>query len=159
MKRKGYRKHRRELYDKTGGRCWYCGVEMSYKESQIDHIYPRARGGSDAIGNLNICCRTCNSQKKTKTLTEYREWLRWKSIGVEPFTEMQEAWLAHHGIEAPEPPPHVFYGDHIQAIENDIDFLLEIESLCIPEEFSQMWYPSGVEWFEDAGGHGSEILT
>ena len=40
--------------------CPCCG---STSDLTIDHIIPLARGGTHAIGNLQILCRKCNSRK------------------------------------------------------------------------------------------------
>lgn len=70
---------RRAVYDKYGGRCAYCGHAITFKEMQVDHIYPksRPRGPEDAINrdkmdNLNPSCRMCNYYKRDMTLEEYR---------------------------------------------------------------------------------------
>jgi 5-methylcytosine-specific restriction endonuclease McrA len=31
--------------------------------AEADHVVPRARGGSDAIGNLVLSCGPCNNRK------------------------------------------------------------------------------------------------
>jgi hypothetical protein len=52
------------IWDKTKGRCWYCGKEMNpFREFCIDHVHPQGRGGGDSYGNLVPACRHCNNRK------------------------------------------------------------------------------------------------
>ena len=51
--------------------CHYCGAEISGKNKTIDHKIPISKGGTNAIENLCVCCRKCNSAKKDKTEAEY----------------------------------------------------------------------------------------
>lgn len=50
--------------------CFYCG---SNQNLTIDHIIPVARGGRHSIGNILVACKTCNSQKGSKTIQEWRK--------------------------------------------------------------------------------------
>ena len=45
-----------------GHKCAYCGE----KGAEIDHIKPKARGGSDRISNLTLACHECNQKKGDK---------------------------------------------------------------------------------------------
>ena len=38
---------------------------------QMDHIHPRALGGSDDPENLQLMCSSCNRKKGTKTMAEW----------------------------------------------------------------------------------------
>ncbi len=38
----------------------------------LDHIIPVSRGGTHAIGNLQMLCAPCNLSKNNKTMIEYR---------------------------------------------------------------------------------------
>lgn len=74
----GYRRRalphylRREIVERDGERCVYCGnVDGPF---DIDHIFPVVRGGSDAANNLVVACAPCNRSKGDKTLKEWREW-------------------------------------------------------------------------------------
>ena len=49
----------------NGARCVYCGRTENLS---VDHLLPRAYGGSDSSDNLLCCCRTCNSSKGGKDL-------------------------------------------------------------------------------------------
>lgn len=50
--------------------CFYCG---SYENPTIDHVVPIVRGGKHSIGNIVVACKSCNSQKNAKTITEWRK--------------------------------------------------------------------------------------
>lgn len=55
------------VFNKTKGRCSYCGA----KATDIDHIIPRANGGTDSTYNLTPACRACNQIKSNLTLKEF----------------------------------------------------------------------------------------
>ena len=63
---------RREVYDKCGGHCAYCGKAIPYEDMQVDHIIPRRKGGQDDIGNYNPACRRCNHYKDSLGLEQFR---------------------------------------------------------------------------------------
>jgi len=54
---------REYLLAKWGRTCAYCGAENS--PLQVEHIHPRARGGSDRVSNLTLACGPCNTRKGT----------------------------------------------------------------------------------------------
>ena len=70
-----YHKYKKLLVERDGLRCHYCDVVMTYKDSQIDHIVAKARGGTDAPSNLVLACVTCNHVKSTLCYTcpEFRD--------------------------------------------------------------------------------------
>jgi len=70
-----YYKYKKLLVERDGLRCHYCDIVMTYKDSQIDHIVPKARGGTDAPSNLVLACATCNHVKSTLCYTcpEFRD--------------------------------------------------------------------------------------
>jgi 5-methylcytosine-specific restriction endonuclease McrA len=60
---------REYVLEKWGRRCAYChttGVPL-----QIEHIVPKARGGSDRVSNLTLACEPCNVAKGTQTAAEF----------------------------------------------------------------------------------------
>jgi 5-methylcytosine-specific restriction endonuclease McrA len=58
-----------------GWRCWYCGIELLEESATIDHIVPRAKGGSDHLDNLALCCEFCNRAKLDRSVEEFLRWL------------------------------------------------------------------------------------
>jgi 5-methylcytosine-specific restriction endonuclease McrA len=60
---------REYLLEKWGRQCTYCGVKDV--PFQIEHIHPRAKGGSNSITNLTLSCEKCNIKKGTKDIKEF----------------------------------------------------------------------------------------
>jgi 5-methylcytosine-specific restriction endonuclease McrA len=56
--------HRRRLFvfDKTGGLCWHCCATLG-SDWHVDHLHPRAAGGTNDRANLVPSCRPCNMEK------------------------------------------------------------------------------------------------
>ena len=55
------------IFSKTNGRCSYCGA----KAEEIDHIVPKANGGTNSTYNLTPVCRSCNEKKSNLSLKEF----------------------------------------------------------------------------------------
>lgn len=83
------KKQRQAVWDKSGGRCAYCGEEITLKQMQVDHIIPKRNYsekhgcmivgcqrfeeyGLNDIRNLNPACRPCNNWKSAMTLDDFR---------------------------------------------------------------------------------------
>ncbi len=60
---------REYLLNKWGRECAYCGAKNS--PLQVEHIHPKAQGGSDRISNLTLACQPCNQQKGTQNLNVF----------------------------------------------------------------------------------------
>lgn len=52
---------RQYLLEKWDRTCAYCGAQKL--PLQVEHIQPRARGGSDRVSNLTLACACCNQKK------------------------------------------------------------------------------------------------
>ena len=50
--------------------CIYCGRELG-KDRTLDHVVPLSRGGAHAKRNLVPACRSCNSSKQDKDLSQW----------------------------------------------------------------------------------------
>lgn len=50
--------------------CAYCG-ETSHDLRTVDHVTPKASGGSNSLSNLVSSCSECNNEKGSMSLLEY----------------------------------------------------------------------------------------
>jgi len=57
---------REYLLAKWERKCAYCGVENV--PLQVEHIHPRAKGGTDRVSNLCMSCESCNLKKGTQDI-------------------------------------------------------------------------------------------
>ena len=57
----------RAVRDVCDGTCAYCLGPAS----TVDHVLPVSRGGDNAMCNLVLACRSCNSRKHSKTPLEF----------------------------------------------------------------------------------------
>lgn len=62
------------------GDCAYCGGIPT----QVDHIIPRSRGGTDDRNNLAPACKRCNMEKLDFTPEEYRAYREEQGLGWPP---------------------------------------------------------------------------
>lgn len=71
---------REYLLEKFGRKCAYC--DKQDLPLQIEHIHPRAKGGSNRISNLTLSCEKCNIKKGTKDIKDFlkKDPLRLKKI-------------------------------------------------------------------------------
>jgi len=91
---------RKLVWEKSGGRCWYCGVTLTPWNFHVDHYMPRSKGGGDDLENLVPACRNCNLEKKD------RFWWDWKCELAVKFglatTNWQRMSLLGEGIDITE---------------------------------------------------------
>lgn len=59
-----------EVFKRDNFTCQYCGRKSPEVVLEVDHIVPRAGGGSDDQINLRTSCWDCNSGKSDKPLSE-----------------------------------------------------------------------------------------
>jgi hypothetical protein len=57
-----------EILKRDSFTCSYCGRSAPKVELEVDHVVPRARGGSDEYSNLTTACTDCNRGKSDSSL-------------------------------------------------------------------------------------------
>lgn len=74
-KRRGVRSKqiKHMLYGTQKGQCNGCDMHYLFKDLEVDHVLPRARGGPDDDSNLQLLCGNCNRVKGGRlTMEELR---------------------------------------------------------------------------------------
>jgi 5-methylcytosine-specific restriction endonuclease McrA len=67
------------LWQRTHGRCWYCGVKIKYKDLILEHQEPFSKGGADSKRNLVPACAPCDKLKGARSLEEFRDFIQAKA--------------------------------------------------------------------------------
>lgn len=60
---------REYLLEKWGRECAYCGAKDT--PLQVEHIHPKAKGGSNRISNLTMACGQCNEKKGAQDISVF----------------------------------------------------------------------------------------
>jgi 5-methylcytosine-specific restriction endonuclease McrA len=86
--------NRRAVFARDGGRCQYCGAVAE----SIDHVVPRAKGGTHTWENVVAACRPCNTAKRDRLLSETSMVLRRR-----PSVPRELTWIT---VAVGTIPPH-----------------------------------------------------
>lgn len=61
------------MVERDAGMCQQCLRQGRYKAAnEVDHITPKALGGSDSFDNLEVLCRECHQKKTAQEATQGR---------------------------------------------------------------------------------------
>jgi 5-methylcytosine-specific restriction endonuclease McrA len=66
-KSKPIRYSKDNVFARDRGECQYCGLKLKRKDITLDHVIPRAQGGTTSWENIVVACDTCNQKKRDKT--------------------------------------------------------------------------------------------
>lgn len=66
-------KERNDFYKMYGGRCAYCGAQITFRGMQIDHKIPLAINCEYTKENMLPACRTCRRIKGTSDIVYFRK--------------------------------------------------------------------------------------
>ena len=65
-----YQNDKHVLYGQQEGHCNGCGGTFEFRNLEVDHVVPRAKGGADHISNYQLLCGFCNRTKGTGSQAE-----------------------------------------------------------------------------------------
>ncbi len=71
---------RRNVFKRDKFTCQYCGSQPGSEELTIDHVLPRAQGGTSTWTNCVLACVNCNSEKADRTPQQARMPLRGEPV-------------------------------------------------------------------------------
>jgi 5-methylcytosine-specific restriction endonuclease McrA len=63
---------RRNVFKRDRFTCQYCGRQPGSEELTIDHVVPRAQGGTSSWENCVLACIDCNASKADRTPVQAR---------------------------------------------------------------------------------------
>jgi 5-methylcytosine-specific restriction endonuclease McrA len=58
---------RRNIFKRDHYTCQYCGAQPGMDELTLDHVLPRAQGGTSSWDNCVLACLACNKRKADRT--------------------------------------------------------------------------------------------
>jgi len=65
-------KLRFEIFERDNFTCQYCGRKAPNVVLNIDHIYPKSKGGLNKKNNYRTSCSECNIGKRDSILNEFK---------------------------------------------------------------------------------------
>ena len=88
---------------RQNGKCAYCGTQISYMNSEMDHIVPQAgEGSTNTRDNLVAVCRECNSSKSNIAFAVWAENTSRTGVSVQKAVERTHHWVTDSGLRKPE---------------------------------------------------------
>ena len=88
---------------RQNGKCAYCGAQISFKNSEMDHIVPQAgEGSTNTRDNLVTVCHECNSSKSNIAFAVWAENTSRPGVSVKEAVERIRYWVTDSGLRKPE---------------------------------------------------------
>lgn len=159
---------REYLLEKWGRKCAYCDKENI--PLQIDHIVPRARGGSDRVSNLTLACRRCNEKKGARPVEEFLkdDPKRLKAIKARAKAPLKDAaavnstrWALLNALQATGLPVETGTGGRTKFNRTRQDYPKThwIDAACVGESGAAVRIPQRLRSLSiRAIGHGSRQM-
>jgi 5-methylcytosine-specific restriction endonuclease McrA len=66
MGSKDRKRRRKHHWEKQGGKCNICKIDISLAEARLDHVIARSKGGKNNLKNTQVLCSFCDNEKGNK---------------------------------------------------------------------------------------------
>lgn len=102
--RKRIKFNRKNIWARDRFQCQYCGKKFPSSELTLDHVIPRAQGGTTCWENIVACCMDCNDKKRNRTpaqanmkLKKYPARPDWMPVAIMSLSKntIPEPWKAY----------------------------------------------------------------
>lgn len=114
-------KKRQAIFDKSNGKCWYCGCEL-VKGWHADHFYPIRRNDPQWIDSHGACdhpehdtednkvpaCASCNIMKSSMSIEDFRSVIAQFVESLNLYTN-QYKFAKKYGLVTETSKPVVFW--------------------------------------------------
>lgn len=88
---------------RQNGKCAYCEAQISFKNSEMDHIVPQAgEGSTNTRDNLVAICHECNSSKSNIAFAVWAENTSRPGVSVQNAVEQTRHWVTDSGLRESE---------------------------------------------------------
>jgi len=101
---------REKVFNKTNGRCYYCGEKLDFDNFHIDHIIPKSKISNSTIANYAPACCICNMSKGNLSIQEFKH----KIYNFPGTNSSVNLYLKFHKINPDR--PIVFYFEKMEEI-------------------------------------------
>lgn len=61
---------KQEVYDRDGGKCFFCGIPLTFEEATHEHLVATSLGGTNHNANCTIACKPCNLAAGAMTVVD-----------------------------------------------------------------------------------------
>jgi 5-methylcytosine-specific restriction endonuclease McrA len=159
---------REYLLEKWNRQCSYCDAKNV--PLQIEHIHPRAKGGSDRISNLCLACEKCNLAKDTDSIEKFlaKDPDKLKKILAQAKAPLKDAaavnstrWALFNALKATGLPVEVGTGGRTKfnRTKQDLPKAHWIDAACVGVSGTKIIVPEDAKpMLIRATGHGSRQM-
>lgn len=159
---------REYLLEKWQRTCAYCGAKDV--PFQVEHIHPRAKGGSDRISNLTLFCEPCNLAKGTQAIQDflkqepdvlYRVLAQAKTPLKDATAVNTTRWALYERLKAMGVPVESGSGGHTKynRVKRGLPKTHWIDATCVGASTPEVLHVTGVRpLLITATGYGSRQL-
>jgi len=99
------RKYLLPLLRREGNKCFFCLTNISQETSELDHVIPQVKGGSNSYRNIVATCHKCNTRKQASDAVDYLRTVYRQGFLSE--SEFEERLITLDGLRNGELQPQI----------------------------------------------------